>query len=59
MFDTKGFGDSGGPLMYLMKHLSLNWNINFDKNIISGKCVIDFELASNIGNENKFIVKSF
>ena len=47
------------PDFYLMKHLSLNWNINFDKNIISGKCVIDFELASNIGNENKFIVKSF
>ena len=46
------------PQLFVIKHIGLDWTVNFDAKIFSGSCSVDFELTSTTpANTSDFIVK--
>lgn len=45
------------PKLFLIKHIKLDWNVNFEEKKFIGSCVIEFKLNSTQeASANDFIV---
>ena len=45
------------PNFYELKHLSLDWNVNFDTKIIDGKCCLEFQQNQKLSSEKQLVTK--
>ncbi len=44
------------PKLFIIKHIKLDWNVNFEAKKIVGSCRIDFELNTPQASQTDFVV---